>query len=174
MTVRRCSEADIPAILAIVNDAAQAYRGVIPADCWHEPYMPEADLRGQVAQGVAFFGWEDGGELQGVMGLQAVHEVALIRHAYVRGARRGRGIGGKLLGRLRREARAPLLVGTWAAAHWAIRFYEKHGFVLNVPEEGARLLRRYWSIPQRQMETSVVLSDSHGFGDTPVGDRSRG
>jgi GNAT superfamily N-acetyltransferase len=170
--IRACSAGDVPAMLAIVNDAAQAYRGVIPADCWHEPYMPEPALRGELARGVAFFGWEDGGSLRGVMGLQQVGDRALIRHAYVATAHRRRGIGAALLGHLRAEARAPMMVGTWAEATWAIAFYEKHGFVLNVPEEGWRLLRRYWNIPERQLETSVVLSDSHGFGDMLVGERS--
>ena len=169
--IRRCTTTDIAAMLDIVNDAAQAYRGVIPADCWHEPYMPESELRHEIADGVAFYGWEEGGALTGVMGLQQVDDVALIRHAYVRSARRGNGIGAALLAHLRKEARAPLLVGTWAAATWAIAFYQKQGFVLNVPEETRRLLRRYWKIPERQLETSVVLSDSHVLADTLVGDR---
>jgi N-acetylglutamate synthase-like GNAT family acetyltransferase len=159
MTIRRCGEADVPAMFAIINDAAQAYRGVIPADRWHEPYMPEAELRAEIAAGVAFWGAEREGRLVGVMGLQDVLDVALIRHAYVATAARGEGIGGALLRHLVDQTDRPLLVGTWAAATWAIRFYERHGFALTSPAEKERLLRRYWSIPDRQIETSVVLVD---------------
>jgi N-acetylglutamate synthase-like GNAT family acetyltransferase len=159
MTIRRCGEADVPAMFAIINDAAQAYRGVIPADRWHEPYMPEAELRAEIAAGVAFWGAEREGRLVGVMGLQDVLDVALIRHAYVATAVRGEGIGGALLRHLVDQTDRPLLVGTWAAATWAIRFYERHGFALTSPAEKERLLRRYWSIPDRQIETSVVLVD---------------
>jgi GNAT superfamily N-acetyltransferase len=158
--VRRCVEADVPAMCAIVNDAAQAYRGVIPADRWHEPYMPEPELRADIEAGVAFWGWEEGGRLLGIMGLQDVQDVALVRHAYVATAAQGRGIGGRLLSFLRDRTARPLLVGTWAAATWAIRFYERHGFALVTPVEKERLLRRYWSIPDRQIETSVVLADA--------------
>jgi N-acetylglutamate synthase-like GNAT family acetyltransferase len=164
--IRRCGEVDVPAICAVVNDAAEAYRGVIPADRWHEPYMSEGELRGEIAAGVAFWGAEDGGQLVGVMGLQDVQDVALIRHAYVATTARRVGIGGRLLQHLLTQTDRPILVGTWAAATWAIRFYEKHGFTLTAPAEKARLLRRYWSIPDRQIETSVVLADarwrSHG------------
>ena len=156
--IRLCVEADVPAMCAIVNDAAQAYRGVIPADRWHEPYMPEAELRGEIDAGVVFWGWEEAGRLLGVMGLQDVQDVALIRHAYVVTASRGRGIGGRLLGVLLERTARPVLVGTWAAATWAIRFYERHGFVLVPPAEKELLLRRYWSIPDRQIDTSVVLA----------------
>jgi GNAT superfamily N-acetyltransferase len=156
--IRRCVEADVPAMCAIVNDAAQAYRGVIPADRWHEPYMAEAELRGEIDAGVGFWGWEDEGRLRGVMGLQDVQDVALIRHAYVVTASRGRGIGGRLLEFLLARTARPVLVGTWAAATWAVRFYERHGFVLAEPAEKERLLRRYWSIPDRQIDTSVVLA----------------
>lgn len=159
MTIRRCGEADVPAMFAIINDAAQAYRGVIPADRWHEPYMPEAELRAEIAAGVVFWGAEREGRLVGVMGLQDVLDVALIRHAYVATAVRGEGIGGALLRHLVDQTDRPLLVGTWAAATWAIRFYERHGFALTSPAEKERLLRRYWSIPDRQIETSVVLVD---------------
>ena len=159
MTIRRCGDADVPAVFAIINDAAQAYRGVIPADRWHEPYMPEAELRAEIAAGVVFWGAEREGRLVGVMGLQDVLDVALIRHAYVATAVRGEGIGGALLRHLVDQTDRPLLVGTWAAATWAIRFYERHGFALTSPAEKERLLRRYWSIPDRQIETSVVLVD---------------
>jgi N-acetylglutamate synthase-like GNAT family acetyltransferase len=157
--IRRCGEADVPAMLAIINDAAQAYRGAIPADRWHEPYMPEAELRAEIAAGVVFWGAEREARLIGVMGLQDVLDVALIRHAYVATAARREGIGGALLRHLVDQSDRPLLVGTWAAATWAIRFYERHGFALTSPAQKERLLRRYWSIPDRQIETSVVLVD---------------
>jgi len=144
-------------ILEIVNDAARAYRGVIPADRWHEPYMPEEELRAEMAAGVAFWGFTRDSRLAGVMGLQYVQDVALIRHAYTRTALRGSGVGGALLEHLKREARAPLLVGTWKAATWAVRFYENRGFVLTPEREKELLLRRYWSIPDRQIQESVVL-----------------
>ena len=159
-TIRRCEAADSPAILAIVNDAAQAYRGHIPADRWHEPYMSADELDRELAAGVAFWGCEGAGGLAGVMGLQDVRDVALIRHAYVATAVRGRGIGGRLLGHLIEHATRPLLVGTWAAATWAIRFYERHGFRIVSQAEKERLLRAYWAIPDRQIETSVVLADA--------------
>lgn len=157
--IRPCTDADFPAILAIINDAAQAYRGIIPADCWHEPYMPQAELAHQIAAGVQFCGSEDGGELVGVMGIQEVADVSLIRHAYVRTAQRRGGIGAALLAHLRTMTGRPILIGTWAAATWAIRFYQKNGFMLVGDEEKDRLLRKYWSIPERQIETSVVLAD---------------
>ena len=156
--VRPCSEGDFTAILAIVNDAAQAYRGHIPADRWHEPYMPEAELRHELEAGVVFWGWEEGGKLVGVMGFQDVADVALIRHAYVATAARRQGIGGKLLQFLLERTSRPVLIGTWAAATWAIRFYEQHGFRVVSPAEKERLLRRYWRIADRQIETSVVLA----------------
>jgi len=148
-------------ILEIVNDAATAYRGVIPADRWHEPYMPDEALRAEMDAGVVFWGFEEEGKLLGVMGLQYVQDVALIRHAYTRSAVRGRGFGGALLEHLKREARAPLLVGTWKAATWAVRFYEKRGFVLTSQAEKQRLLGRYWNIPERQVDESVVLRHSN-------------
>ncbi len=156
--IRRCTEADLATILAIVNDAAQAYRGHIPADRWHEPYMPEAELRHELDAGVVFWGWEQAGKLVGVMGLQDVADVALIRHAYVATAARRQGVGGKLLQFLLERTPRPVLIGTWAAATWAIRFYEQHGFRVVSPAEKDRLLRKYWRIPERQIETSVVLA----------------
>jgi GNAT superfamily N-acetyltransferase len=155
--IRLCTKEHAGEILKIINDAAVAYRGVIPADRWHEPYMPEEALRAEMAAGVAFWGFTRDRRLAGVMGLQYVQEVALIRHAYTRTAIRGSGVGSALLEHLKREARAPLLVGTWKAAAWAIRFYEKRGFVLTPEPEKELLLRRYWSIPERQIEESVVL-----------------
>jgi 5-methylthioadenosine/S-adenosylhomocysteine deaminase len=156
--IRQCTDADVPAIEAIINDAAQVYRGVIPSDCWHEPYMSRADLIAEIADGVSFWGWDDSGELGGVMGLQRVSDVTLIRHAYVRPTHQGRGVGGALLTALRERSSGRLLVGTWAAARWAIRFYEDHGFRLVSSDEKDGLLRTYWNIPARQRETSVVLS----------------
>jgi N-acetylglutamate synthase-like GNAT family acetyltransferase len=155
--IRRCTAADLGAILAIVNEAAQAYRGVIPADCWHEPYMTRSNLTSEIAAGVNFWGWNEDGTLLGVMGLQSVRDVTLIRHAYVLPAHQGQGIGGALLTLLAEQATGPLLVGTWAAADWAIRFYQRYGFHLVSAEEKNRLLSTYWSIPLRQTETSVVL-----------------
>ena len=155
--IRCCVDGDFAAIESVINEAAQAYRGVIPADRWHEPYMNASALKAEVAAGVNFWGWEDSGALIGIMGIQHVRDVTLIRHAYVRTAHQGRGIGGALLTFLTRQATGPLLVGTWAAAEWAIRFYQRHGFRLVSPEEKDRLLETYWSIPLRQKETSVVL-----------------
>lgn len=163
--IRRCTEADFDQIYAIVNDAAQAYRGVIPADRWKEPYMPREELRHEMADGVVFWGWEEEGKLIGVMGIQdvdnAVQDVTLIRHAYVRTPRRGQGIGSRLLEYLRGLTTRPVLIGTWADATWAVGFYQKHGFKLVSPEEKTRLLKRYWNIPERQVETSVVLADQN-------------
>ncbi len=158
--IRPCNSTDIEAIYSIINDAAQAYLGVIPEDRWHEPYMSREELRREIESGVRFWGYEEDGELLGVMGIQAVQDVTLIRHAYVRTARRNQGIGGKLLRELRTLTTRPILIGTWAAATWAIRFYERHGFQLVTKEEKDRLLRKYWSIPKRQVETSVVLAET--------------
>jgi GNAT superfamily N-acetyltransferase len=157
-SIRPCRDDERGAILAIVNDAAQAYRGVIPPDRWHEPYMPAAELDGEIEAGVAFWGYESGGELVGVMGIQPVGDVDLIRHAYVAPASQGRGIGGALLQHLIRDRTRRILVGTWATAEWAIGFYRRHGFEPLSPARGAELLRTYWTIPERQIETSVVLS----------------
>ncbi len=159
MIIRRCEESDLTAVYGIINAAAQVYKGVIPADRWHEPYMGAEELAGEVAAGVAFWGCEEEGALLGVMGLQPVQDVSLIRHAYVAPERQGQGIGTRLLDHLLGLTATPTLVGTWAAATWAIRFYERHGFRLVTPAEKDMLLRRYWSIPERQVETSVVLAD---------------
>lgn len=158
MKLRDCTAADLPQIFSIINDAAQAYRGVIPADRWHEPYMPLKELRAQLADGIVFSGIESGGKLLGVMGIQDKGEVALIRHAYVKTSERRKGIGEKLLQHLEKTTRKPVLIGTWRDAAWAIRFYEKNGYRVQSPDETARLLRKYWSIPERQIETSVVLA----------------
>lgn len=155
--IRKCADGDFETMYAIINDAAQAYRGVIPDDRWRDPYMPREELRHEIDEGVTFWGWEENGALAGVMGIQDVKDVTLIRHAYVRTARRGSGIGSALLARLLTLTDRQILIGTWIAATWAVRFYEKHGFVVTAPEETARLLRTYWNIPERQVETSVVL-----------------
>ncbi len=157
--IRQCGSSDFKRMHMIINDAADAYQGVIPGDCFHEPYMSEDELRHEINEGVVFWGYEDDGELVGVMGVQNVKDVSLIRHAYVRTVMRNQGIGGKLLCFLRRQINRPLLIGTWADAVWAVRFYEKHGFKLVTPEEKDRLLRTYWSISDRQVETSVVLAE---------------
>jgi len=155
--IRQCGTKDFETIFAIVNDAAQAYKGVIPADRWNEPYLSREYLRHEIDSGVLFWGYEENGDLAGVMGIQEVQDVTLIRHAYVRTSQRNQGIGKKLIARLMTLITRPALVGTWAAATWAIRFYEKQGFVLVTHEEKEQLLRKYWSIPERQTETSVVL-----------------
>jgi N-acetylglutamate synthase-like GNAT family acetyltransferase len=161
--IRKCDDADFETIYEIINEAAEAYRGVIPEDRWKKPYMPRDDLRQEIHAGVEFWGWEERGELVGVMGIQQVHDVTLIRHSYVQTAEQRRGIGGRLLSHLRTMTSRPILVGTWADATWAIRFYEKHEFILVSPEEKSRLLKEYWSIPDRQIETSVVLADQRWF-----------
>ena len=161
--IRACTEHDLTMIETIVNDGASAYKGVIPADCWHDPYMPAAELRAQIEQGVNFWGYEDNGTLAGVMGIQHVEDVTLIRHAYVRTEHRNRGIGGELLAHLRQLTTRPVLIGTWADATWAIGFYEKHGFRVVSPEERTPLLKRYWNVPERQVGTSVVLADASSF-----------
>ena len=161
--IRQCTERDFDAIYAIVNDAAIAYKGVIPADRWHEPYMPKEELRQAIDSGVEFWGFETDGVPVGVMGIQPVQDVTLIRHAYVRTSRWRHGIGGQLLRFLVARIGTPTLIGTWAAAAWAIRFYEKHGFRLVTPAEKDRLLPKYWGVPARQIETSVVLGDSKWF-----------
>ena len=156
--VRRCRDDERAAILRIVNLAAEAYRGVIPADRWREPYMPATELDDEMAAGVTFWGYESDGELLGVMGIQAVRDVDLIRHAYVVPGRQRGGVGTALLDHLSGLSTQRLLVGTWGAAEWAIGFYRRHGFELVTPEQKTALLRSYWAIPNRQIETSVVLA----------------
>jgi N-acetylglutamate synthase-like GNAT family acetyltransferase len=160
--IRPCTDGDFETMYEIVNDAAQAYKGIIPADRWKEPYMPREELQHEIDDGVQFWGCEEDGELIGVMGIQDVQDVTLIRHAYVRTARQGQGIGSRLLAHLRTLTDRPILIGTWIDATWAIRFYEKHGFRVVSEEEKNRLLRKYWSIPERQVETSVVLAEREG------------
>jgi GNAT superfamily N-acetyltransferase len=163
-SIRACTDADLGDMFEIINDAASAYRGVIPADRWHEPYMQMAELRREIADGVRFWGMSDDGRLVGVMGVQDKGEVCLIRHAYVRSAARQGGIGTALLRHLESLTDKPILIGTWAAADWAIRFYRKNGYREVSPEEKTRLLRRYWNIPERQVETSVVLAGASHAG----------
>ena len=158
MTIRPCRAGERDAILAIVNAAAEAYRRVIPPDRWHEPYMQADELDREIGAGVRFFGYEADGELIGVMGIQDVGDFTLIRHAYVVPGSQRSGVGGALLEHLVAATDGPILVGTWAAAEWAIRFYERNGFAPVAPDLGAGLLKRYWSIPDRQIETSVVLT----------------
>ncbi len=160
MTIRRCDADDLPHILSIINDAALAYEGIIPADRWHEPYMRPDELAHEIEAGVEFTGYDSGGALVGVMGIQDRGDVTLIRHAYVRTTRRRQGIGEQLLRHLEATTAKPILIGTWAAAHWAIRFYEKNGYRILPRSEIERLLRTYWTIPERQIETSVVLANA--------------
>ncbi len=157
--IRECKDSEFNTISEIINDAAQAYRGVIPQDCWHEPYMSLAELRAQIEDGIVFWGLERDGQLLGVMGIQDKGDVTLIRHAYVLSRAQKRGIGEKLLQHLQNMTEKPILVGTWAAASWAVSFYQKNGYTLVSEEEKNRFLRRYWSIPERQVETSVVLAN---------------
>jgi GNAT superfamily N-acetyltransferase len=150
---------DFPAVLEIVNAAAQAYKGVIPADCWHEPYMPAEELKQEIADGVEFRVLDEDGRAIAVMGIQDRDEVALVRHAYVAPHAQRGGAGTRLLRHVEGLTKKPILIGTWAAASWAIAFYLKHGYTLLPQEEKDRLLRRFWSIPPRQAQTSVVLAD---------------
>jgi GNAT superfamily N-acetyltransferase len=157
VAIRSCSAADAAQILEIINDAAVAYKGIIPADRWHEPYMSGDHLEAEMRDGVRFVGYDDDG-LVGVMGIQDRGDVDLIRHAYVRTSQRRRGIGEALIRFLEEASSKPVLIGTWAAATWAIRFYEKHGYRVLSREDTVRLLKKYWNIPERQVETSVVLA----------------
>ena len=145
------------AILEIINDAAEAYRGVIPPECWHEPYMSTAELVGELAEGVVFWVLEQDNELMGVMGLQDKGGVDLIRHAYVRTRHRRQGIGSELLRRVEAQSGKPILIGTWAAATWAIDFYRAHGYQVTSDAVKTALLHRYWTVPEQQIATSVVL-----------------
>ena len=158
--IRQCRDDETSTILAIVNAAAEAYRDVIPADRWHDPYMSAEQLQRDVAAGVDFWGYELEGALMGVMGIQAVRDVDLIRHAYVKPGNQRLGVGAALITHLRSLSTRRLLVGTWADATWAIRFYQREGFVLVPPSRTAMLLKSYWDIPERQIETSVVLERS--------------
>lgn len=153
-----CASSDFHAIYTIINDAAQRYNGIIPIDRYHQPYMPKEELQKEIDNGVLFWGAYHDTGLVGVMGIQSVEDVYLIRHAYVSSYQQGQGVGGKLIRHILKNTQGTILVGTWADAYWAIRFYEKHGFCLTDAEEKNRLLTRYWNVPDRQIETSVVLT----------------
>lgn len=159
-TIRPCTEADFDSVWEVINDGARAYRGVIPPDRLHDPYMTKDHLCAEIADGVLFYACEKDGALAAVMGIQFVQDVTLIRHAYVRTAHQREGLGSRMLEHLRSLARGPLLIGTWADALWAIGFYRRHGFRVVSPAEKERLLRKYWKIPERQVETSVVLAEN--------------
>ena len=161
--IQQCDKSEFESIYEIINEAAQAYRGVIPPDRWKEPYMSRDELQHEIREGIDFWGYEEDGDLVGVMGIQQVQDVMLIRHSYIRTAWQHTGVGGRLLSFLRLQTTLPILVGTWAEAVWAIRFYEQHGFRLVSQEDKDRLLRKYWSVPERQIETSVVLADEKWF-----------
>jgi GNAT superfamily N-acetyltransferase len=158
MTIRPCGAQDLQPIFSVVNDAAKAYKGIIPADRWHEPYMALDELQREIDAGIVFWGCELGGQLVGVMGIQDRGEVDLIRHAYVQSDQRRKGIGEKLLKHLESTTTKPILIGTWDAAGWAVRFYEKNGYRMLSRPETERVLRKYWNVPERQIETSVVLA----------------
>jgi len=158
--IRLCSDQDFEHIHTIINDGAHAYKGIIPTDRWTDPYMSSTQLQHEIDEGVIFWAYEDNCKLSGVMGIQQVHDVTLIRHAYVLTACQKKGIGARLLSHLRELATSPVLIGTWADATWAIHFYEKHGFQVVSAIEKDHLLRKYWSIPDRQAETSIVLADA--------------
>jgi len=161
--IRRLLERDLNSMLEVINDAAQAYKGVIPNDRWKEPYMSAEELGDEIDSGVDFFGLEKEGRIIGVMGIQELKEVTLIRHTYVLTEHQRRGVGSKLLQYLINLAEGPeILVGTWKAASWAIQFYEAYGFTLVSSYEKDGLLRKHWNIPERQIETSVVLRFKRG------------
>ena len=157
--VRPCRAVERPVICEIINAAAEAYRGAIPADRWHDPYMSAQELDSEISMGVAFWAYERDGAVAGVMGIQPVRDVDLIRHAYVRPGSQRHGVGAALITHIRTLSSRRMLVGTWAAASWAVRFYQRHGFALVSPDQKAALLKSYWTIPERQVETSVVLAN---------------
>src|ERR1700687_4192669 len=159
MRIRKSEEADLPQIFAVVNEAALAYRGVIPIDQWHEPYMPREDLERDIAHGTIFWIAEEDGALLGVMGIQDKGPVALVRHAYVAPTTQRKGVGTQLLHHVEGLVDKPILIGTWAAASWAIEFYRPNGFTILPTDHKDHLLRKYWSIPARQIETSIVLAN---------------
>jgi GNAT superfamily N-acetyltransferase len=169
VVIRLCEQKDIDRMYEIINDSARAYKGHIPADRYHEPYMPRDELLSEIADGVVFYGYEEDGLLEAVMGIQDKGPVILIRHAYTSTEKRGRGIGSGLLAYLRGMTTKPVLIGTWRDAEWAIRFYQKYGFRVVSEEEKDRLLRRYWSIPERQVVTSVVLADERYWEEVTSG-----
>ncbi len=157
--IRTCASSDLESVLTVINDGARAYEGIIPTDCFHSPYMSREELSRGVAQGICFYVDEQAGEILGVMGIQHVADVTLIRHAYVRTGSQGQGIGASLLLHLRQLTTKPILIGARADAVWAIRFYQRHGFHLVSQSEKDRLLQTYWTVSPRQIQTSVVLAD---------------
>lgn len=161
--IRSCETADVPVIFEIINDSARAYQGVIPEDAWQDPYMPMDKLQSEIAKGVRFYAYDIAGRTVGVMGIQDVKDVTLIRHAYVRTECRAYGVGRSLLEYMDQLTQRPILIGAWEAATWAIRFYEKNGFVLLGEEEKNRLLKTYWTVPERQVQESVVLASQRWF-----------
>lgn len=165
MNIRESVVTDFEAILAVINDAAQAYRGVIPSDRWHEPYMPAEELEKEIASGVRFWISEDSQRLLGVMGIQDKGDVALVRHAYTATTAQRKGIGTQLLRHVETLASKPMLIGTWADASWAIDFYQRNGYEIVSERDKDRLLRTYWSVPERQIETSVVLADARWLAE---------
>jgi len=158
--IKKCLDVELQAIYDIINDAAQAYRDVIPEDAWHEPYMRREELSTEIRAGVEFWGYYVSGRLVGVMGVQDKPGVTLIRHAYVLTNQRRKGIGTRLLKYLEHETSKPILIGTWSDASWAIEFYKKNGYRLVSSEERGMLLNKYWSVPQDQANASVVLADT--------------
>ena len=165
--IRKCNESDIDVIYEIINDAAQAYKGIIPEDRWHDPYMSLTELRQEILDGIIFWGLVDNHELVGVMGMQDKNEVVLIRHAYTRTARRNEGIGSRLLRHLESTTDKTILIGTWADATWAIAFYQRNNYHLLPVQEKEQLLRKYWTISERQIETSVVLANKLDYQIDP-------
>ena len=159
--ISECEQKDFNEIYEIINDGASAYKGIIPEDRWHDPYMSKEELKKQIDEGVQFWKYSEDEKIMGVMGIQLKKDVTLIRHAYIRTLYRNKGIGSKLLAHLRTITTTPVLIGTWADAKWAIDFYQKHGFHLLPKEEKNNLLIKYWTIPVRQVETSVVLADAN-------------
>jgi N-acetylglutamate synthase-like GNAT family acetyltransferase len=157
--IRKCTQDDLTTMYVIINDAAQAYKGVIPNDCWQDPYMSLDELKHEIEDGVVFWGIEEGGTLLGIMGIQDKGKVTLIRHAYILTNQQNHGIGTQLLLHLEGMTKKPILIGTWAAATWAIRFYEKNGYRLLSRSETEELLKQHWNIPARQIVTSVVLAN---------------
>jgi len=157
--IRKCAVSDFEMIYEIINESSKVYRGIIPDDRWKEPYMPRNELQSEIEAGVNFSGYDVDGELVAVMGIQDVRDVTLIRHAYTRTAEQGKGFGKELLENLSSQTNKPILIGTWAESYWAISFYEKNGFCHTTSAEKDMLLRKYWNIPERQIATSVVLSN---------------
>ena len=149
---------DTSKILNIINDASLRYKGVIPDDCWHQPYMSELELIGDFSDGVRMYGYHHNNTLIGVIGIQKVKDVTLIRHAYTLTSYQGKGMGSALLEYLlKKNQNSRLLLGTWKKAKWAIRFYEKFGFILHTEEQSTLLLKKYWKIPSKQIKNSIVL-----------------